>query len=210
MGGEISLDGDLAFKGTVHGTAPIQSVEILRGGTPVFTERPRSGGKASRRIRVTWTGADGRGRRRGTNWDGGLSIDGGSIASAETIGFDHPGERITSQDSSGVRWTSGTAGDLDGIEIELDGRDGAILAFEAGPARFAKRLDELDSDPWRFDAGAVGRWVELECVDPEFDRNTVEIRQTVPASEAVDGAYYLRVVQKDCEMAWTSPIYVDG
>jgi hypothetical protein len=109
-----------------------------------------------------------------------------------------------------VRWTSGTAGDLDGIEIELDGRDGAILAFEAGPARFAKRLDELDSDPWRFDAGAVGRWVELECVDPEFDRNTVEIRQTVPASEAVDGAYYLRVVQKDCEMAWTSPIYVDG
>ena len=209
MGGEISLDGDLKFKGAVHGTAAVQSVEIIHSGESIFMERPRSGGKTSRRLRVTWTGADGRGRRRGTNWDGGISIDGGKIVLAETIGFDHPDEQISSQDSSSVRWTSGTAGDLDGIEIEIDRRDGAVLAFEAGPARFVKRLDELGTDPWRFDAGAVGRWVELEWVDPESDRNLVEIAHTVPASRAAAGAYYLRVVQKDCEMAWTSPIYVD-
>ena len=136
----------------------------------MFAERPRSGGRDSRRIRVAWTGADGRGRRRGTNWDGGLSIDGASIALAETIGFDHPRERITGQNSSSMRWTSGTAGDLDGVEIEIDGRDGAALEFDAGPAKFTKRLDELEGTPWRFDAGATGRWVELESVDPESDR----------------------------------------
>ena len=209
MGGDISLGDRLAFQGAVHGTAPIQSVEILRAGAPIFIERPRSGDKTSRRIRVTWTGADGRGRRRGTNWDGGLSIEGGSIASAETVGFDHPGERITHRDSSSVRWKSGTAGDLDGIELEIDRREGAALVFDTGPARFAKSLDELEGVPWRFDAGATGRWVELECVDPALDTNSVEIRHTLAASAAVEGAYYLRVVQKDCEMAWTSPVYVD-
>ena len=210
MGGEMTLDRDLAFKGVVHGTAPVQSVEILRNGTPIFEERPRSGDGTSRRIRVTWTGADGRGRRRGTDWDGGLSVEGGSIVSVETVGFDHPGERITHWNSSSVRWTSGTAGDLDGVEIEIDGREGAVLVFEAGPARFAKPLDELGDVPWRFDAGATGRWVELECVDSDLDTNSVEVRHTIPSSTAVEGAYYLRVVQKDCEMAWTSPIYVDA
>ena len=210
MGGEISLDGDLDFKGVVHGTAPVQSVEILRNGTRIFAARPRSGDGSSRRIRVTWTGADGRGRRRGTDWNGGLSIEGASIVSAKTVGFDHPGERITHRDSSSVQWTSGTAGDLDGVEIEIDGREGAVLIFEAGPARFAKSLDELGDVPWRFDAGATGRWVELECVDPDQDANSVEVRHTIPTSAAVEGAYYLRVVQKDCEMAWTSPIYVDA
>ena len=108
-----------------------------------------------------------------------------------------------------VRWKSGTAGDLDGIELEIDRREGAVLVFDTGPARFAKSLDELERVPWRFDAGATGRWVELECVDPALDTNSVEIRHTLAASAAVEGAYYLRVVQKDCEMAWTSPVYVD-
>ena len=209
MGSEISLDGDLDFKSVVHGTAPVQSVEILRNGIPIFAERLRSGDGTSRRLRVTWTGADGRGRRRGTDWDGGLSIEDGSIVSVESVGFDHPGERITRWNSSGVQWTSGTAGDRDGVEIEIDGREGAVLIFEAGPARFAKPLDELEDVPWRFDAGATGRWVEFECVDPDLDANSVEVRHTIPASAAAEGAYYLRVVQKDCEMAWTSPIYVD-
>ena len=96
------------------------------------------------------------------------------------------------------------------MEIEIDGREGAVLVFEAGPARFAKPLDEIEDVPWRFDAGATGRWVELECVDPDLDASSVEVRHTIPASAAIEGAYYLKVVQKDCEMAWTSPIYVDA
>ena len=208
MGGEVSSVGGLSFEGSVHGTSPIQSLEILRAGEPVFEMRPRSGGPDSRRLRVTWTGADGRGRRRGTNWDGGLSLTGGRIAAVETVGFDHPGERITDRRSSSVAWNSGTAGDLDGIELTLEDSDGVVLSFAAGPANFDKRLDEIGRAPWRFDGGAVGRWIELEWVNPELDQNSMEISHAIRGPDAQAGAYYLRVVQKDCEMAWTSPIYV--
>ena len=207
MGSRLPMTKELAFKAAVRGTAPIHSLEILRAGELVFEARPRSGSRRPGRLRVTWSGADGRGRRRGTNWNGGLQLTGAAVRAVETVGFDHPDERVTSWNESAVEWLSATAGDLDGLELVIHGGRGAEVRFAAGPARFVKRLDEIGERPWRFDAGGIERRVELEWVDVEGESRAVDLSHAV---EGQSGAYYLKVVQKDCQMAWTSPIYVEG
>jgi hypothetical protein len=53
MGSERSLpsDGDVRFDARLHGTAPIERIEVISGGEPVWTARPE-------RLDVSITGAD--------------------------------------------------------------------------------------------------------------------------------------------------------
>lgn len=209
MGADLTSDGDLRLTGGIRGTAPIQSVELLRSWDVLQSLHPRQGTPAARRLRITWLGAEGRGRRRSTIWNGSLRVEGAAITGSEPVGFDHLGEGLRETSEHEVHWLSRTEGDHDGVEIELDGTDGASLEFRSGPATFQIDLNEIGADGWRYDAGGAERAVSISWVDPAEDDTAVDFEFTVPAAEVSPGAYFLRVMQKDCELAWTSPYYID-
>ena len=51
--------------------------------------------------------------------------------------------------------------------------------------------------------------VNISWINPTYASTVLNFDFTVKTTEASAGAYFLRVLQKDCEMAWTSPYYVD-
>ncbi len=209
MGADLTADGDLRFTGGIRGTAPIQSVELLRSWDLLQSLHPRRGTPASRRLRITWSGAEGRGRRRSTSWTGSLRVEGAAITASEPVGFDHLGEGIRETSGREIHWLSRTEGDHDGLELELDGTGRVTLEFRTEPATFQIDLDQIGAGGWRHDAGGEDRAVSISWVDPAADDTAVDFDFTVPAAEVSAGAYFLRIIQKDCEMAWTSPYYVD-
>lgn len=209
MGADLTSNGDLRFTGGIRGTAPIQLVELLRSWEVLQSLYPRRGTPEARRLRITWSGAEGRGRRRSTIWNGSLRVEGAAITGSEPVGFDHLGEGLRETNEQEVHWLSRTEGDHDGVEIELDGADGVSLEFRSDPATFQIDLKEIGADGWRYDAGGEERAVSISWVDPAEDDTAVDFEFTVPAAEVSPGAYFLRVMQKDCELAWTSPYYVD-
>lgn len=209
MGSEIRATQAPELAVEVLGTAPLETVEILRYTeviyrhplvTPIPGERPL--------LKLTWEGARTRYRKRPTLWHGSLSLSAGSILEVHEFAVDQPHEGVQVRTDREVRWLSSTAGDPDGLFLDLDAPDDAVLSFETEPARFGFRLADLGREPLVIEAGGEGQRVTAEWV-PRGERPT-EVRFTFrdPAPPSGTTAYWLRVIQQDGAMAWSSPIFV--
>ncbi|MXX65975.1 MAG: DUF3604 domain-containing protein [Chloroflexi bacterium] len=197
----------LSIAGFVDGTAPIQRIDLLRDWEPLESLRPRRSAD-SKRLRITWSGAASRGRRRSVLWSGRARVAANRILSVEGVGFDHPAEGIDCSDGNQVRWTSVTEGDMDGVELEL-ADTGGLFEFDAGGVQFELDLDRMGDCVHTHAVGEIERRVQIERVTsggPEL----VEFDWEIDPADLCDGGYHLRIVQSDCNCAWTSPFYVTG
>ncbi len=208
MGEEFTTNRPPSIDVHVAGTQPLHSVQIIRGCTVVYDHPlvlPDSHAKT--RIRLAWSGARITGRGRHTNWDGSLGVEGARFAEVTEFAFDNPRQGVTGFSEAKICWHSHTSGDLDGLFIDVDG-DGGTFTFDTEPLRFRFTLDDLKHGALVRDAGGVQQQVEVSlarCVPgPE------EVRLTFIDSEALPGLnpYYVRVMQEDGEMAWSSPLYI--
>jgi hypothetical protein len=223
VGSEIDLRGDetpeIAVQ--VHGTAPLWRVEVVRWPDVVYrhafpepVSSPAAPGR--RRLRVGWSGSRIRARHRLTDWGGRLSVEGGRILRAAGWGFDHPEHGITAHDEHSVSWRSDTAGDWDGVLLDLDAGPAARLRFESGPASFTFAPGDVDGGPLVVDAGGVGQRVEVERESrSERPRDAAFVFPIGSAPPPAAGAgapgrevYFVRVTQQDGHIAWSSPFFV--
>lgn len=210
MGAEFAAAQPPSIKVEVIGTAPLETVELRRGTRVIYTYPLVESQPDERRLlKLVWEGARVKWRERPTCWDGSLSLDRGRILSVEPFAFDSPNEGITSQTEREVRWRSTTAGDPDGLFLDLDTPDEAVLTFQSEPATFAFRLSDLAAGPLTVGARGIGQQVIVSHV-PRGPRPTAA-RFTYRDESAPLGtnAYWLRVIQRDGAMAWSSPIYVE-
>ena len=210
MGAEFTTNQMPAIDVEVIGTAPLETVELLRG-TDVVYAHPLAEMSAGEKplLKLVWEGARSRWRTRPAVWNGSLSLDDGRIISAQEFAFDDPADGITEQTQRVVHWRSLTSGDPDGLFLDLDVSDETPLHFDTGPASFSFRLSDLKSGPLVVEAGGEGQRVTASLV-PRGSRPH-EARFTYRDANPLAGtnAYWLRVVQRNGGMAWSSPIYID-
>ncbi len=208
MGAVCEVAGAPCLVVRAAGTAPLDWVEILRGTSVVYHRilRPRAT-VGARRLRVAWSGARIKGRGRPTRWDGGLRVEGGYIRSADPWGFETPGQGITLRSARDIRWQSTTAGDPDGVVLDVDAGPDAVLFFETAPATFTVRLDRLDAGPYVISAGGIGQKVEIDWIHPNPGPLTASFGWEDTAAPPGTHAYWVRLMQSDTHAAWSSPIY---
>lgn len=190
------------------GTKPILKVEIFRNldkvySHPIFQPSDYRAGL----IRIEWGGARVKGRGRHTNWNGLLRIEGGRIRKAETYAFDHPQQGIVSQDEHHISWTSSTSGDHDGLILEWDGSGDSVIHFETELGKTHLRLSDLNGGPIRQDLGGIGQYCEFSQHPIVPGPLTVDFQWKDPNPVSGRNAYWIRLVQEDGEMAWSSPLY---
>jgi len=194
----------------VLGTAPLETVELLRGTEVVYSHplvQPAPGERPL--LKVVWEGARTKWRGRPTRWDGALRLDAGRIISAQPFAFDDPEQGLVAQGEREVRWISTTNGDPDGLFLDLDIADDAPIIFQSKPATFAFFWAGLQAGPLVVDAGGVGQRVTASLV-PRGERPwQARFSYRDPAPAAGVNAYWLRVIQRDGAMAWSSPIHVE-
>ena len=148
-----------------------------------------------------------------TDWKGSLSVAGGGrIVGATGWGFDQPEDGLSGWDGREVRWRSETAGDWDGIVVELEGAETVRLTLTSGPATFTFSPDDLKGGPLVVDAGGVGQRVEVERdPGPDQPRAVSFSYETGPfRAGTVPEAYVVRVTQQDGHVAWSSPVFLKG
>jgi hypothetical protein len=168
MGDEITLARAPVFEVGVEGTAPIETIEFFRDDVLLATADPMANaGALSNRIRVAWNGASAPGnwQRARMQWDGELRVRGAQIVGAEPWAFDTPDEGLREVAETRVGWRSITAGDWDGLVLELDDArgdlSGAELTFVSEPMSLTARLGELGATARVFEAANPARKVEL-------------------------------------------------
>ena len=211
MGAEGQVDGAPLLRAAVHGTVALESVELFRDTTCVYAA-PLIDAAPTRpdRIRIAWRGAakPGNWQRARLTWDGGLQIFGGRIRNVAGYAFDTPAEGLRRVAADAVAWRSITAGDWDGVVLDVKAEPAASLRFHTEPANFELPLAELADGPKTFEARGHQASVEVRRLPAQPLPLSWQGSFTDQAVPPGLHPYWLRVRQADGSQAWSSPVYV--
>ncbi|MFQ5961291.1 MAG: DUF3604 domain-containing protein [Candidatus Methylomirabilales bacterium] len=209
MGEEFETTEPPTFQVYVAGAAGLEAVELKRGTQVIFAARPKdAAARTSGWVRVAWSGARIFDRGRQTIWDGGLNVQGGRILHAREYAMDSPDERILTRESQRITWRSTTTGDTDGVELEIEGGPETLLTFETAPKRVDVRLGDITEQPLIFPAGGIRQQVSFQRVSPTPGPRAVRFSFRDADWSPGWNAYFVRVLQEDGAMAWSSPIFI--
>ncbi len=209
MGEEFQSEHPPRLTGEVVGTGPLERVEIRHGLKLARTLlAPGAEADASPLIRIAWSGARIKQRKRQTIWDGSIRIEGGRFARVEAYAFDNPLEGILNWGPSSIEFSSTTSGDADGVFIEVDGPPGARLIFESPIKTCSLALSEITHKTTIVEAGGIRQQVTFQRIPVEPGPNRLVFDWVAERLEPGWNPFYLRVIQRNGAMAWSSPIYV--
>jgi hypothetical protein len=234
MGAEYATSAPPEIRVTVAGTAPLETVEVYRGLELIHVQR-LDRGAAKGRVRILWEGASRRTSYSGVIWDGRAWLAGGHVTAVTPLRFDSPRSTvILEEEGAALRWHSWTCGYRSGLLLDVSAGAGARLGValactlingarygghgEAPPQRIALApADRVRLEIPLADLAAGPRIVELGLLDrrltvslaPEPGPEETELAFRDPTLSPGVNPYWVRVVQSDMEMAWTSPVFVD-
>jgi hypothetical protein len=206
MGDEYTGSKVPEIKVRIHGTTPIQEVEVYNWDKQVhkhpFAE-PKN--ESEKLFKVEWSGAKVRSRPKVVTWDGGLVVKDGKIKEYTEFAFDYPHQGVEQVSDTELKWVSTTGGDSDGVLLRLDYTEKTEIKFNSGPVSFSFKPSEIGFEPIVIDAGGLNQKTKVSTVTDQ-QPETLEFTYT-PESEKGSNAYWFRIVQADGSMAWTSPVF---
>ena len=156
---------------------------------------------------VAWTGAHIRGRARRATWDGEITITDNQIKDAKTFAFDSPADGILETTLNKVTFKSSTTGDTDGIDLILEESHEGILGFNSLLGTCSVNIADLDEQVQSFDFGGLGLMVTIQRYPESLSETQLSLNYTVNPKSGRTTPYFVKAVQEDGHMAWSSPIY---
>ena len=190
----------------IIGTSGIQEIELRRGSSILHNYIVPGGSK--RFLKIEWSGLRSKFRSKKTIWDGELILDKGRILSAYPFAFDRPGEGITSVSDRKVTWKSISYGDPDGVILELDAPENATLTFNSIQGTFTVKLKEAMNMIKTVYLGPVDKRVRIVPLNDSGDVRKVTFTYIDYKIRRGVNPYWVKVIQWNGEMAWSSPIFV--
>lgn len=210
MGAVINAQERVAVQAAARGTAPVEALLLYQGKEIIRRVQPPafSAVANSRRLRISWQGSRIRGRGRRVTWDGFIRASGVTIVAAEPVAFDAKTDGLTTRTAHELTFKSSTAGDTDGIDLVLDQPDRGALVFDAPVGRCEVELSELQQTPKRFNFGGLGMQVCFERYPENLADEAISLVETIEPPAGQTTPYFVKLIQADGHMAWSSPIYL--
>ena len=209
MGEEYSTDEAPEVKVRIAGTAPLHEVEVWNWEQPIYRHPfAEPADEAEKLIKVEWSGARIRSRPKVVTWDGGLTVKGGSISDHREFAFDYSYQGVEKVSDHELKWTSSTGGDPDGVLLKLEYDEATEVTFETQPVTFTFRPSEIVYEPKVVDAGGLNQRVKVSTVKDETP-DTLEFKFKDQNAAKGLNAYWVRIVQANGAMAWTSPLFIE-
>lgn len=210
MGEEFKGDKLPKISVKVIGTTPLHEVEVKRGIETVYRHPfAKPNGDEDRLIKIEWSGVRVRSRPKRVDWEGGLYLDKGRIVSYSEFAFDYAQQGVRQVTNQRLEWTSTTGGDPDGVILKLDAPDDAVVGFYSKPLTFSFKLKDVAYEPLVVDAGGVNQKVKVSTITERELPRSLEFSYVDEDPGHDVNPYWVRVVQSDGTVAWSSPVYVD-
>ncbi len=221
FGEEIHVTEPPVFTVEAGGTTGIERVEIFRGTEVAYTHRPKAG-KNKHRIKIIWRGAASKERARQIIWRGKIKVGGGNIKKVTRYRLDYPTELLVQERNDEISFDTFTAGDEDGVILDLDSRGNETLYFDAevnsrsqfGDGAKEKNainlkipVKEISDRDLVHHAGGVDREIVVRKVGSDYPAR-VTFTWAEQQLQNQTTAYWVRVLQEDGAIAWSSPVFV--
>ncbi len=211
MGDVIEVDGQKSeLKVKISGTAPIDYVEIHNGLEIIETVRNYSEADLGNAVKLVWSGAEVKGRDRKTIWDGKLKINGNTIKSFTPVNFWNPDAQPQQLSSNEISWKSITTGGVAGLIVELETRHSGSLNITTEQLDCELKIASIGLDPRSYEVGGVAKQLEVYKL-PQQANSATEFNFTLTLDKRLrngDNPLYVKVVQQDGHIAWSSPVYL--
>ncbi|MCZ6772036.1 MAG: DUF3604 domain-containing protein [Proteobacteria bacterium] len=201
--GKMEIDVDILT------TAPIERVDIFNGLDHIETIRPYTNEDLGNRIRVVWEGAEYRGRFRQVIWDGTALFSDNKIVDAKPINFFNHDKTLDRVGDSGLEWRALTTGNIGGFDAWVEDPYGGTLKIETPLVQCGVPLEEIGFEDEVFDeSGILTRYLKVFRLPAENNHRAMKFTRKIALKEKGDNAVFIRLIQEDGVIAWTSPIYV--
>ena len=209
MGDITQTQGPVAISGTFNGTAPIEYIALFNRSEEIKRFEPNAKTRDPNRVKIIWSGATHQDRGRFMSWDGGLEISGGKINGAEPLNIYTAKYGIDEWTETSARWRSVTSGQEEGVLLDVNAPDDAVITFKAGPADLSFTVGEARAADKRWDLGGLEQYVTASTLHTDGNTMDATFEHTDNACGAGEQAYWVRIVQTDFHRAWSSPIYLE-
>ncbi|KON30064.1 hypothetical protein AC480_01900 [miscellaneous Crenarchaeota group archaeon SMTZ1-55] len=187
--------------------APIERVDILRGGDLLETVRPFPRDRRSRRIRVVWEGAERRGRSREATWNGSAEVNGNRFEVVRPINFWHPHRPLRQESPHRLSWNSITTGGFSGFDAWLTAAHDGVLTIKTPLIQRQVEISAIGYEDLVFEAGGLSRRLRLSRLPARNTHYHIHLERNVPLQSGEDNPIYVRLTQEDGHRIWSSPIY---
>jgi hypothetical protein len=209
MGDIVQLpEGDATLRVDLHGSAPIERVDIFNGLEHLETLRPYGPDDLGNRIRVIWEGAEYRGRFRQVIWDGTAEFSENKILRYTPINFFNRDKTLDQAGDNRLEWRALTTGNLGGFDAWVADAYGGTLAIDTRLVKAGVPLEEIGLEDEEFDAGALGRGMRIFRLPEDNPHRRMTFERRIAIRPDGDNPIYVRITQEDGFLAWSSPIYV--
>ena len=198
----------VSLKGQVHGTAPIEYIALFNRNRELQRFAPNPKTHDPKRVKIIWSGATHQDRGRFMRWDGGLQCSGGQMTGIQPLNIYTAKYGIDEWSETHAKWRSVTSGQEEGVLLDIEGPDDAVINFKAGPAVFSFTLGEVRNGELRWDLGGLEQYVTASTQHTDGGTPDINFEFSDKNPGAGDQAYWIRVVQTDFHRAWSSPIYL--
>ncbi len=141
-------------------------------------------------------------------WDGTIRVSGATIKSATTFAFDSAADGIVAQTANELTFKSGTTGDIDGIELDLDQAAKGSLHFASRAGSCRVDLAGLDTTRKCYDFGGLGIRACVERYPTALTELEANLSTEIEASTRQTTPHFVKVIQADGHMTWSSSIYI--
>ena len=198
------------FHINVCGTAPIERVEIRNGVQVLKYFRTYTRFDLSNRLKILWQGAEVRGRGRQVRWDGFLSVTGNQILKVTPLNFHNPDQRYRQIGKTKLSWESITTGGVAGLILEMARPAAGEIFIKTPFKRLRLPIASLGLKRRSYHLGGLDKCLSLYRL-PQANGPTqyqIYFKPSITHLHQGDNPIYVKVVQEDGHMAWSSPIYL--
>jgi hypothetical protein len=188
--------------------AGIERIEIRNGMQVLETIRGYGPQDLGARIRVIWSGAEYRGRRRETTWQGQARFKAAAIRHWQGINAWNPERQLEMTDNDTVMFDAITTGNFGGFDAWLDESPDARLEIETNHGTMAEKLSDLNMNESIMEAGGLGRCLRAFRLPDKNLPRQYETEIEVALRPQGDNPIWVCLTLEDGSQAWSSPIYL--
>jgi hypothetical protein len=189
-------------------TAPIERVELYQKNRIIKTFYPELKKKKDQKIiTLLWSGATSKGRSRKLDWNGKIHFKSNSLGSVEKIHFYSDSNTISTENGR-LEFSGTTTGGVQGLILSLKKETGS-LHVELNGKKIELLISAISQKPKTYKFGALSTKLDIyetsKNTSSREEFNTIFNLKEIPE---VDTPYFVKVIQRDGHMAWSSPMYI--
>ena len=205
MGDELKVSKSPVIKISTYGTSQIDRIEFYGEDRIIKTFYPPLETTEKKAIKVVWSGSKVKGRRRSFNWKGNFKLSDNKIAALEYINVYNKGF-VTYEDNQ-LTLNGVTTGGTQGVILYFEKSRGTLEGV-VNDRKIRINLNSITQLPKVFEMGGLD--AKLQIYKTSLSNIPGKMELEFPLKNLTKGIHpiFVKIVQKDGHMAWSSPIFL--